>query len=68
MFAQEVFFETAPVHRLHHLLDQVAKTSDEPLDSMVIWMFQQFVIQIPNKMNQAFLLRTLYSVVRRVEI
>ena len=41
---------------------------DELLEPVVIWVFQQLFIQVPDKMNQTFLLRALYRVVRSVEI
>ena len=68
MLSEKTFLEAAPVHRLHHRLHQAGEIPDEPLEQLIIRLLQQFVVQISDEMNQAFLLGTFDTIIRGVEI
>src|SRR5208282_2452612 len=57
-----------PVHCFHHRLHQSGKRPGELPEFFVIWALQKCVVEVANEMNQAFLLRALYGIVRSVEI
>src|SRR5271166_1462181 len=56
------------IHRLYHGLDQADKLPPEPLEHVVIRVFQQIVVQVADEMDKAFLLRAINGIIRRVKI
>src|SRR5215467_14350038 len=68
MLSQEAFLQSAAVNSIHDGLHEIGERRPQALEFFIVGVFQQRLVQVSDKMNQAFLLNAWDAIVRRIKI
>ena len=66
-FSKVSLLQSIPIRCFQDGEKEISHFRNERTELIIEWRFPEIFVQIPDKMNQAFLLSTVYSVIAAIE-